>query len=184
MDLFTEFPFIESERLIIKKIGIEDEAAVKALSMNDNVYRYEPTFLAERNCEDAAYFINTVCEKSFNEKESILAGIYLKEAGNAFCGIAEIFGCKKHTVSIGCRLNEAYWGKNIATEVVALLKAYLFEKTDIDTIRASNMIQNIASGRNLEKNGFCLEEKEVEDDWGYEGNVLVNKWCCKKKSSD
>ena len=28
----------------------------------------------------------------------------------------------------------------------------------------ADMIQNIASGRNLEKNGFCLEEKEVEEE--------------------
>jgi len=178
--LFEEFPYIENERIVLKRLEITDKDAVQALFMNENVYRYEPTFLPERKNKDAVFFISSVCEKLFKEKTSLVLGIYLKDTQNKFCGIAEIYHYDNRQVTVGYRLDEPFWGKKIATEVVALIKKYLLECTDINKICASNIVSNPASGRVLEKNGFYIVAENAKEDWGFEQEVIVNKWCCKQ----
>lgn len=44
---------------------------------------------------------------------------------------------KKHNqITIGYRLNEDYWHRGIATEVICMLKNYLVEEMNISTIKA------------------------------------------------
>ena len=63
-----------------------------------------------------------------------------------------------------------------ASEVVALLVNYLYSQTDIEIITASTMVDNHASARVLEKNGFKLVVSSVGEDWGYESPTKANKW--------
>ena len=53
---------------------------------------------------------------------------------------------------------------------------YLYTKTDIEIITASTMIENKASARVLEKNGFIQTGSSVPEDWGYEQPTLADKW--------
>ena len=61
-----------------------------------------------------------------------------------------------------------------------LIVAYLFKNTDIVRICASNIVDNQASGRVLEKSGFHKIAGNVVEDWGYENKVIVDKWCLEK----
>ena len=109
-------------------------------------------------------------------------GIYLTEQHRRFCGIAEIYHYdpSESKVTIGYRLDMAFWGKGFATEIVHAIVEYLFMETDIKAVCASNIIDNPSSGRVLEKNGFKCINREVPEDWGFEDNVVVDKWCCYK----
>jgi ribosomal-protein-alanine N-acetyltransferase len=53
---------------------------------------------------------------------------------------------------------------------------YLEEETDIEIITASTMVENKASARVLQKNGFELVTSGAEEDWGYERPTLTDKW--------
>jgi ribosomal-protein-alanine N-acetyltransferase len=53
---------------------------------------------------------------------------------------------------------------------------YLFAKTDIEIITASTMVENRASARVLEKNGFTRTSRGVPEDWGYAEPTLADKW--------
>ena len=44
---------------------------------------------------------------------------------------------------------------------------YCFSQTDIEIITASTMIENRASARVLEKNGFIMTAHAVPEDWDY-----------------
>ena len=68
------------------------------------------------------------------------------------------------------------WGQGIATEAVALMAEYLFSRTDIEIITASTMVDNIASARVLEKNGFTKTASAVSEDWGYCEPTAADKW--------
>lgn len=107
----------------------------------------------------------------------MILGVYLKK-GNEFCGLAEYYGYKDHIhkVSVGYRFLERQWGKGIAAETVSLMIGYLYEKTDIEIITASTMIENRASAHVLEKNGFSKVVSGAEEDWGYDHPVIVDKW--------
>ena len=54
----------------------------------------------------------------------------------------------------GFTLNPGYWGKGLMSEAADALNDYIFTKTDIKEIRASNVVGNIASRRIKEKQGF------------------------------
>ena len=50
--LFSEIPSIESERIVLRKIGQSDAGGLSELVNSPNVYRYLPTFLFEKKYED------------------------------------------------------------------------------------------------------------------------------------
>ena len=99
-----------------------------------------------------------------------------------FCGLFELYhhDSEKMKISIGYRLKKEFWNKGIISESLSLIIDYLFNKTDITTICASNMINNPVSGRVLEKNGFSKIIEVVSEDWGFNDKVLVDKWVLKK----
>ncbi len=53
---------------------------------------------------------------------------------------------------------------------------YLYGQTDIEIITASTMMENRASARVLEKNGFDLVVRASDEDWGYEEPSPSDKW--------
>lgn len=74
-------------------------------------------------------------------------------------GIIEAFDFnqKVNMVSVGYFLEQAHWGKGIASEALSLLISYLFNNADINRIQAEVMPPNRASKKVLLKNGFMKE---------------------------
>lgn len=171
--LFSEIPYIKSERLVLRKIEETDADGLSELKHSPNVYRYLPTFLFERKYEDVHDVIRRLYDECF--KESIILGVFMEDA---FCGLAEIYGYREgtHKASIGCRFLERFWGKGIATETVGALVRYLTQEAGIEIITASTMVENRAISHVTEKNNFLLVVSGVCKDWGYEQPIPVNKW--------
>ena len=171
--LFSEIPYLQRERITLREVSQHDAAAVKELTEEAAVYRYLPTFLFEKKYEDISYMISRLYDECF--RESIILGIYLDDE---FCGLAEMYGYRDeiHKISVGYRLMEKHWGKGIATETLGLMVDYLYHETDIEIITASTMIENHASAKVLEKNGFELVVHAVPEDWGYESPTIADKW--------
>lgn len=170
--LFSEIPYLTSQRLVLGKIVPEDAPGLTELVNSPNVYRYLPTFLFEKK-----YDVETVIERLYDEcfKESIILGIFME---GEFCGLAEFYGFRDdaHKISVGYRLLERFWGQGIATEALGLMVDYLYGQTDIEIITASTMMENRASARVLEKNGFDLVVRASDEDWGYEEPTPSDKW--------
>lgn len=177
MKLFDEIPHLENDRIILGRISLEDGEAIREMVGNDNVYRYLPTFLFERQYEDTEKMIKELYEGIYLNKESLILGIYLKEAGG-LCGLAEYYGYRDeiHKVSVGYRLLERYWGHHIASSALSVMIDYLYTKTDIEIITASTMVENRASARVLKKNGFDKVVSGAYEDWGYDAPTLTDKW--------
>ncbi len=81
-----------------------------------------------------------------------------------------------HKVSAGYRLLERCWGRGIATASLRLMIRYLEEKTDIEILTASSMVENAASARVLTKCGFTLVSHGGVEDWGFPAPTVVDKW--------
>lgn len=176
--LFSEVPYIEGDRIILKRITEDDAASLRELTQSEAVYRYLPTFLFEKKYDSIEYVIDHLYDECF--RESIILGIYLKASGGkeTFCGIAEMYGFRDeiHKISVGYRLHERFWGQGIASEALELMISYLYNETDIEIITASTMPENRASARVLEKNGFDLVVHASPEDWGYEEPLPTDKW--------
>ena len=171
--LFSEIPVLRGERVVRKAMRAEDAPALEELRRSPAVYRMLPTFLFERKYDDA----ETVIARLYDEclRESLILGIYLN---GEFCGLAEFYGYRDpiHKISVGYRLTERCWGKGIASEALRMMIDYLYNRTDIEIITASTMVENLASARVLRKNGFSLVVHAADEDWGYEGPTLTDKW--------
>ncbi len=176
--MFEEVPHLTGDRIILKKLEASDAMLLDRMRHNENVYRFLPTFLFENKYEDIDYTIRMIYEECFQNRESIIMGIYLKD-DMRFAGLAEIYGVNDaiRKVSIGHRLAEEEWGKGFATETVRLLVDYLYGETDIEIITASTMIDNKASENVLRKNDFILTSTNIEEDWGYDKMTIADKWC-------
>lgn len=81
----------------------------------------------------------------------------------------------KQKVSIGYRLSKSVWNKGIATEIVEIVLKYL-KSVGIRTITAHIMVENNASKRVLEKNGFTLRYSNISEDFGRKDLVFVDKY--------
>ena len=181
-DLFDVIPVLDNGNICLKKVTINDLESIKDMLHCEEVYRYVPTFIPEKQCNDnIEYFINNMCKESFEKKIEIILGIYYKYM---FCGLFELYhhDREKMQISIGYRLKKEFWNKGIISESLSLIIDYLFNQTDITTICASNMNNNPVSGRVLEKNGFSKISEVVSEDWGFNDTVLVDKWTLKKKN--
>lgn len=177
--LYDEIPFLESEYIVIKKMEDGDAEVLERMTKSERVRRYLPTFLYEQNNADIHEVIRQFYDSCFAEKNGIFLGIYWKEDDRRdFCGILELYEFRDNIqhVSIGCRLAEEYWGKEIAAQATSMIVDYLYNETDIEIITASSMIENQASANVLKKCGFTLVNSGVEEDWGLEKPVLVDKW--------
>ncbi len=171
--LFSEIPYIEGGRIILRRLGPEDAEPLTELVSNPRVYKHEPTFLFEKKYEDVHEVIRRLYDECF--RESIILGIFhLKE----FCGLAEFYGYRDelHKISVGYRLIERFWGRGIASEALGLMVRYLFEETDIEIITASTMPENQASANVLRKNGFTLVVSGADEDWGFDHPTPTDKW--------
>ena len=175
--LFDEIPRLEDDFIVLRRLTLRDADALREFAHNERVYRYLPTFLWEQKYKDPEVVIEKLYGECIQAKESLILGIFLKENGD-FCGLAEFYGFKDalHKSCVGYRLSDRFWGRGIASRVVTLMVDYLYAQTDIEIITASTMIENHASARVLEKNGFTMSVAAVPEDWGYDQPTIADKW--------
>ena len=176
--LFDEIPYMEGERVILRKLSEDDREILREMAQSDKVYRYEPTYLLEQQYTDMDELLRDLYGKYFESKQNLFLGIFLRDNPSELCGLAEFYDYRDHLhmVSIGTRLREKFWKSGIATEVAKLMSDYLFRETDIEIITAETMVENKASAHVLEKNGFMSTRVVHRDDWGQDEATEAYRW--------
>jgi len=156
-NVFGKYPYIDSERLVLKKIEEENSDDLFRIYSNSNVFKY-CGIIPKKNYNTVKKMIGHF-ERDFNKKLNIKLGIFEKKSGMKLTGIIELMNFKEkvNMCTVGYFLAEEYWGKGIATEALKVLKKYLFAYTEINRIQAEVMPQNKASANVLVKNGFLFE---------------------------
>lgn len=174
-ELFEIFPYLENDKIIIKKMELSDVEALAQISNNDNIYRFIPPFLYRKSNKALETAIKNLGKRDFEKKKLIVAGIYLKDDPNRLIGLAEMFDYKKreNKITIGYKVNEDYWNKKIATNTLKLMVDYLVNEIGITTLNAFVMPNNIYSSKILLNNGFVKENYTIQEkNWG--GQKLVS----------
>ena len=108
--LFDEIPYLEGERLILRKITEDDREALQEMAQSNIVYRYEPTCLLEQQYTDMDQLLRDLYGEYFEKKQNLFLGVFLKDNPTELCGLAEFYDYRDHIhmVSIGTRLREKY----------------------------------------------------------------------------
>ena len=174
-ELFDVFPYLENDKVIIRKMESNDVAALSEISNNDNVYKYIPPFLYKKSDKTLETAIKNLGGRDFEKKKLIIAGIYLKDNPNKLVGLAEMFDYKKreNKITVGYRLNEDYWNKKIASNALKLMIEYLVNKIGITTLKAFVMPENLYSSKILLNNGF-IKENDTAQEKNYGGQEIVS----------
>jgi len=96
--------------------------------------------------------------------------IELKETGEAIGAIG--YGpscecnlpCRPGEPIVGYWVAEPYWNQGICTEALSLMLAHIKATTGLESLLSSHFIDNPASGRVMEKNGFVPTGETAIDD--------------------
>lgn len=140
--MFTQEVILESERILLRQIRMEDLEDLFLLYSNEKIYKYRLGVI-KKTKESVEKFIQNSL-KEYEAREAMYFAICLKEHPERVIGVAELFGIDKmvEMVNIGYSINEDYWNKGIATEVAGILIRYLFEEIEVNRIQAHVMPEN------------------------------------------
>ena len=149
-------PVLETSRLILKKISLEDAEDMFEYAKDPEVTKYV-SWDYHKSIEDSVKFINFLLSK-YERGEPANWGLYLKENGKLIgtCGFLFIDG-RNMIGEIGYVLGKKYWNKGIMTEAVREVIEFGFEQLNLNRIQARCIVENIASERVMQKVGMKFE---------------------------
>ena len=172
-------PKLETDRLILREIHSDDAEAIFSCWMQDeNVSRYM-WWKASNDISEAKEFVEFELENLNNDKWDrwiiILKGI------NEIIGTCLIFfnNDEKHW-DISYKLGKKFWGNGYVTEAMSTVIKYAVEVKKINEISTSYAIENLASGRVLQKLGFQFV-KEIPYECNGGDIVTMGRYCTYKK---
>ena len=164
---------IENDRLRICGLTDRDLSGLTAMRECRQIYRYEPTFLAELQGAPEEALKEIQGMDLYTDRQCIL-GIFEKTDPQVLAGLAEFYDYKLSgkVISIGYRLRPEYWGKGLASCCCKALLDFLQNSTGVELVTAHVISDNKASSRSLLKNGFIYLVTKTED-WGHDRPTIA-----------
>lgn len=149
---FGEIPQLETERLILRKIDLDDAEELYLYASDEEVTK-SVTWETHSSLSDTVEFIN-----SFLPQYDAPWGIELKENGQFIGTIHFVWWEPKHnSAEIGYVLSREYWGTGIMTEAAKSIITFGFESMDLVRIQARCFLENDGSERVMKKLGMSFE---------------------------
>lgn len=155
-DAFRNLPNIETERLILRKITMEDAADIHRYASNPEVSKYV-FWEAHHSLGATEDYIKFILDLYENGKLSPW-GIQHKEDGKIIGTVDFVNWQPQHrTAEIGYAFSKEYWGRGMATEAAKALIKFGFSDMDLVRIQAKCLVENAGSERVMEKAGMAFE---------------------------
>lgn len=152
--IFSAFPELETENLILRRVRSADAGAIMAIFGDDAVTEFYDieTFQSMNEAHELiAYF-----EESFLTERQIRWGIVRKEDGQ-LVGTCGFVALHRHRGEIGYDLAQAYWRQGYMSEALAAVLELGFDEMELNRIEALVLVDNVASSRLLHALGFSEE---------------------------
>lgn len=157
LDLFSQFPRLETDHLFLRELKPGDAEAIFRYFSDPQVTRYLSAGPYKR-LEQASDMIDFL-RAMFPNREGFRWGITLKEGDDRVIGT-----CGYHAwlrphfrAEIGYELAREYWGQGIMQEAIRSLLTFGFNEMKLNRVEAHVLPENLASARFLEKLGFQRE---------------------------
>lgn len=153
---FNPFPLLNTERLVLRPIVIEDAQELFFLRSDKEVMKFLDRPIMQYN-EEALQLIQKITTDITNN-EGITWGIALK-TGSSLIGTIGFWRIIKehHRAEIGYMLHPAQQGKGIMQEAITAVIDYGFAGMKLHSIEANVNPGNTNSIRLLERNQFTRE---------------------------
>jgi [ribosomal protein S5]-alanine N-acetyltransferase len=155
-EIYSDLPILETERLLLRKITVEDAEDMFVYGSNPEVSTYV-TWNKHQTLSDTKEFIDFILNQ-YEAGRIAPWGIEDKETGRLIGTIDFVsWNTNHHFAEIGYVIARDYWGKGITTEAAEALIRFGFEKMDLVRIQARCFVENIGSERVMEKVGMSFE---------------------------
>lgn len=156
LETFQLFPYLESERLILRQLEAGDADSMFDYFSREKVAEY---YDVERftSRDEAVEMIEGLLYR-YEARRQIRWGIVLKGEDKIIgtCGFHALE--KLHLkAEVGYELHPDYWGKGIMTEAIKKIVAFGFAEMEFNRIEAFYNPVNFPSQKVLEKCGFSFE---------------------------
>ena len=154
--IFRNPPYIETRRLVLRKMQKNDAADMYEYASRSDVTRYllwEP-----HESESYTHKYLSYIQSRYRAGDFFDWAITLKDSGKMIgtCGFTKIT-VEYNSAEIGYVLNPSYWGYGIAPEAVTAVMRYGFNELRLHRIEARYMIGNDRSRRVMDKIGMQFE---------------------------
>jgi len=155
---FNPFPVLKTNRLILRRLSINDEKEIFLLRSDENINK----FLNRKPCtelSEARQFIEKINE-GINKDENIYWAVEPKDKPGLIGTICLWnFSEDEKKAEIGFELLPAYQRKGIMLEAAAAVIDYGFTKLNLDLIEGEVEPANIRSLNLMKKLNFILREE-------------------------
>lgn len=157
---------LETDRLLLRELSIDDAANFHALNENPNVIQFTGDKPFE-DVEEARIFLGNY--KDY-ERNGYGRWAVINKVDNEFLGWCGLkYDASKDETDIGFRFFQKHWNKGFATESAMACLNYGFSLLGIQTIVGRAMSENVASIKVLQKLGLTFD-REFDFD-GHPGMV-------------
>ena len=157
MEEFGEFPQLETDRLILREMTLDD---VEFYFRHFNNYKVVEgcCFPGPKTVEAANEELELYCIKPFKENRGIRWGI-VRKSGDELIGTCGYYDWNKaaRRAEIGYDLDPAYWREGIMTEALRAVLQYGFERMELNRIQAIIDSRNTRSLKIVYTLGFKKE---------------------------
>ena len=153
---FQKFPLLETERLVMRELS-EADAPTLFEYYSDPEFTQYIIFDSHKSIADTREMI-AFMKNLYQQKDSIRWGIQLKATGQLI-GNAGLHYWKRdiRCADVGYHIGQPYQGRGFATEVLAAMVDFGFDRMNLNRIQGYINPGNDASGHVMEKLGFKKE---------------------------
>ncbi len=148
---------LETPRLVLRELALEDAVAVQAWAADPEVYQFMPW--GPNTMEDTARFLQSVIEARRAEPRSAFElGFVAKDSGELVgAGGCRIQSLPQRAGDLGYVLRRDVWGRGYATEAAAGLLEFGLRGLGLHRVWATCHVDNARSARVLERIGMQRE---------------------------
>lgn len=159
---FNPFPVLTTERLILRKISLDDDKAIYLERSNEIVNKYIARTPPADITEAQAWIARI--NKSIDEGQNVNWAITLKDSGT-FIGLICLwnFSEDRTIAETGYELNPDYHGQGYMNEALNCILNFGFTTLKLSIIEAYTQKGNTNSIRLLTKNGFIHDPLRTDE---------------------
>ncbi|MBC7776709.1 MAG: GNAT family N-acetyltransferase [Phycisphaerae bacterium] len=171
---FTQFPTLQTSRLLLREMTLDDAPAIFKMRSDERVMHYIGK-LPMQDIGEARELIETY-QKAYQQNEAVNWAICLREQPEWQIGTVGFWKMDKvnHRTEIGYTLQYDYWRQGIMSEAIMAAMEYCFKVMDFHSVEANTDPDNAGSGGVLEKLGF-VQEAYFRENFYFEGQFLDSR---------
>lgn len=167
---FTSFPIIETERLILRRIGMDDANDLFLLRSNEEAVKYLDRPM-HSSINETRELIKKI-EDNIQQNKAIAWGISLKSKIQLIGTIGyHRIENEHYRAEIGYMIHPDYWRTGLTSEAIKPVINFGFNQMNLHSIEANVNPGNIASIKLLEKHKFT-KEAHFKENYFYNGKFL------------